>query len=55
MSTTGYANAPFNNLRLFLLFSAWLYFLGLAVVRSQSTVPSPVYHCGVLSNVPPTA
>ncbi|MEH2158860.1 hypothetical protein [Nostoc sp.] len=35
MSTTGYANAPFKNLRLFLLSSAWLHLLGLAVGRSH--------------------
>ncbi|MBN3926389.1 hypothetical protein [Nostoc sp. NMS4] len=51
MSTTGYANAPFNNLRaVFAIFCIAPSFGSGAIAKY-----SPVYHSAVLSNVPPTA
>ncbi|MEH1968233.1 hypothetical protein [Nostoc sp.] len=53
MSTTGYANAPFENLRaIFAIFCmAPFYGFGSGAIAKYS----PMYHCAVLSKVPPTA
>ncbi|AUB40844.1 hypothetical protein COO91_06876 [Nostoc flagelliforme CCNUN1] len=53
MSTTGYANAPFKNLRaVFAIFCMVpFYRFGSGAIAKYS----PVYYCAVLSNVPPTA
>ncbi|MEH2174415.1 hypothetical protein [Nostoc sp.] len=53
MSTMGYANAPFKNLRaVFAIFCmAPSFGFGSEAIAKYSSV----YHCAVLSNVPPTA